>query len=76
MANETTTVDVYMVTRPGELDCVLEQLANVDGTVVRSATDEGRLVVNVAADNCDELHRRVDILQFVEGLKSSKLVYH
>ena len=76
MADSSPTVSLQVMARPGEFNCVREQILNIDGTEIQSVSEEGRLLVRVAASNSDELNRRVDILQFVEGVQSSTLSYH
>ena len=70
------SVSLLMMARPGEFECVRRQVLNVSGTEIRSASNEGKLLVTVAATSCEELNRRIDILQFVEGVQSSSLSYH
>ncbi len=76
MPEMNPSVSLMMMARPGEFDCVLRQIMNVTGTEVRSTSDEGRLLVTLVAGDNEELNRRIDILQFVEGLQSSSLTYH
>ncbi len=72
----TPSLSLLMTTRPGEFECVMEQVLNVAGTAVLSSSEEGKILLTVVADNCEVLNKRVDILQFVEGLQSSLVTYH
>jgi len=76
MTETLPCVSLRILARPGELDCVLEQILNIDGARIQSTSDAGELHVVVEAGDREELYRRIDILQFVEGLESSTLRYH
>ena len=72
----TPSVSLTILARPGELECVSRQILNVSGTEIQSTNHEGQLRVTLAAKDREELHKRIDFLQFLEGMQSLSLSYH
>lgn len=69
-------VSMVMMTRPERLTGFKELIANVDGAEIHVASAEGKLVVTVEADDQRSLLQRIEVLQNLDGLVSSNLVYH
>jgi len=69
-------VSMVMMTRPERLSGFKELIASVDGAEIHVASAEGKLVVTVEADDQRSLLQRIEVLQNLDGLVSSNLVYH
>lgn len=69
-------VSMVMMTRPERLTGFKELIASVDGAEIHVASAEGKLVVTVEADDQRSLLQRIEVLQNLDGLVSSNLVYH
>ncbi len=69
-------VSMVMMTRPERLTVFKEKIAKVDGAEIHVASAEGKLVVTVEADSQRALLQRIEVLQNLDGLVASNLVYH
>lgn len=67
---------VLLQVRPEKAESVHERIAQIAGTEVHAATEDGRIVVTVERDQDHELAQILQQMTDIPGVLASALVYH
>lgn len=67
---------VIVHARPGMADAVKARLAEVDGVEVHVASDEGKIVVTIEAENDGSMAETFDRLGKLDDVLSASMVFH
>ena len=67
---------VIVHARPGSAEAVKARLAAVEGVEIHAASDEGKIIITIEADNDDGMVSTFERVSKLDDVMSASMVFH
>lgn len=67
---------VIVHARPGSAEAVKSRLAEVEGVEVHAASDEGKIIITIEAENDDGMVTTFEHVNKLDDVMSASMVFH